>query len=108
MACKRSPVRSRLPPPDRPPTIVKVLRSPSSRGLGHRPFTAVTPVRIRLGTPTESTHWTVDTRAATPQPQGASDVSADTLPLPSFGHYLKRASIYGTSTAGTNHRASPR
>ena len=25
--------------------------SPSSRGLGHRPFTAATPVRIRLGTP---------------------------------------------------------
>ena len=26
-------------------------RSPSSRGLGHRPFTAVTGVRIPLGTP---------------------------------------------------------
>src|SRR5580693_558891 len=28
-----------------------VLQSPSSRGLGHRPFTAVTGVRIPLGTP---------------------------------------------------------
>src|SRR6185312_16904034 len=27
------------------------LASPSSRGLGHRPFTAVTRVRIPLGTP---------------------------------------------------------
>ncbi len=27
------------------------LQSPSSRGLGHRPFTAVTGVRIPLGTP---------------------------------------------------------
>src|ERR1051325_9833527 len=44
MACKRSPVRSRLPPPTDP-------QSPSSRGLGHRPFTAVTWVRIPVGTP---------------------------------------------------------
>ena len=29
----------------------KVSASPSSRGLGHRPFTAVTGVRIPLGTP---------------------------------------------------------
>src|SRR6266480_74178 len=28
--------------------------SPSSRGLGHRPFTAVTGVRIPLGTPIKS------------------------------------------------------
>ena len=27
------------------------LLSPSSRGLGHRPFTAVTGVRIPVGTP---------------------------------------------------------
>ena len=27
------------------------ILSPSSRGLGHRPFTAVTGVRIPLGTP---------------------------------------------------------
>src|SRR3974390_2056486 len=43
MACKRSAVRSRLPPPP---------KSPSSRGLGHDPFTVVTGVRIPLGTPT--------------------------------------------------------
>src|SRR6516165_8442368 len=28
--------------------------SPSSRGLGHRPFTAATGVRIPLGTPTKT------------------------------------------------------
>ncbi len=47
MACKRSAVRSRLPPPKRK----EVTKSPSSRGLGHRPFTAITRVRISLGTP---------------------------------------------------------
>ena len=30
-------------------TIAKPQTSPSSRGLGHRPFTAVTRVRIPLG-----------------------------------------------------------
>jgi hypothetical protein len=45
MACKRSAVRSRLAPP------IRLHASPSSRGLGHRPFTAVTGVRIPLGTP---------------------------------------------------------
>ncbi len=35
-----------------PPGSTKVLyASPSSRGLGHRPFTAATGVRIPLGTP---------------------------------------------------------
>ena len=42
MACKRSAVRSRLPPPD---------VSPSSRGLGHHPFTVGTGVRIPLEMP---------------------------------------------------------
>ena len=46
MACKRSAVRSRLAPPEK-----ARFRSPSSRGLGHRPFTAVTGVRTPLGTP---------------------------------------------------------
>ena len=41
MACKGSAVRSRLAPGH--------VLSPSSRGLGHRPFTAVTGVRIPLG-----------------------------------------------------------
>jgi hypothetical protein len=45
MACKRSAVRSRLPPPTRSD------ETPSSRGLGHRPFTAVTGVRIPVGSP---------------------------------------------------------
>jgi hypothetical protein len=49
MACKRSPVRSRLPPPET--RLDSRIRSPSSRGLGHRPFTAVTGVRIPVGTP---------------------------------------------------------
>ena len=58
MACKRSPVRSRLAPPIfrgrvLPPFIFYL--SPSSRGLGHRPFTAVTGVRIPLGTPNKET-----------------------------------------------------
>src|SRR5438876_5966259 len=48
MACKRSAVRSRLAPP---PASRFSATSPSSRGPGHRPFTAVTGVRIPLGTP---------------------------------------------------------
>src|SRR4029079_2080600 len=48
MACKRSAVRSRLAPPK------FIAASPSSRGPGHRPFTAVTGVRIPLGTPIPS------------------------------------------------------
>ena len=43
MACKRSAVRSRYPPPE--------FWSLSSRGLGHNPFTVGTGVRIPLGTP---------------------------------------------------------
>ena len=43
MACKRSAVRSRYPPPR--------SRSLSSRGLGHDPFTVGTGVRIPVGTP---------------------------------------------------------
>ncbi len=50
MACKRSAVRSRLPPPVAVKLVAKVL-SPSSRGLGHHPFTVSTGVRIPLGTP---------------------------------------------------------
>ena len=49
MACKRSTVRSRLAPP--PFKSAVAAGSPSSRGPGHRPFTAVTGVRIPLGTP---------------------------------------------------------
>ena len=62
MACKRSAVRSRLPPPltvSGTPFPEAAGRkserlfagSPSSRGLGHDPFTVVTGVRIPLGTP---------------------------------------------------------
>ena len=39
------------PPHGRVPAATSVRRSPSSRGLGHRPFTAVTGVRIPVGTP---------------------------------------------------------
>ena len=51
MACKRSAVRSRLPPPSTRLQSAVLSGSPSSRGLGHRPFTAVTGVRIPMGTP---------------------------------------------------------
>src|SRR5450631_538217 len=51
MACKRSAVRSRLPPPTR---FGFQYWSPSSRGLGHRPFTAITGVRIPVGTPVKT------------------------------------------------------
>ncbi len=52
MACKRSAVRSRIPPPvSTAVTAQAVSTSPSSRGLGHRPFTAITGVRIPVGTP---------------------------------------------------------
>src|ERR1035441_10116440 len=52
MACKRSAVRSRLAPP----VLVCEIgffrpASPSSRGLGHIPFTDATGVRIPVGTP---------------------------------------------------------
>ncbi len=60
MACKRSAVRSRLPPPlsctgtsacsNKAKQLGQVL-SPSSRGLGHHPFTVSTGVRIPVGTP---------------------------------------------------------
>src|SRR5436305_10079669 len=33
------------------PDLKRYPQSPSSRGLGHRPFTAVTGVRIPVGTP---------------------------------------------------------
>ena len=56
MACRRSAVRSRLAPPRlhgnraaSPGSPVKT--SPSSRGLGHYPFTVATGVRIPVGTP---------------------------------------------------------
>ena len=43
MACNMSAVRSRYPPPE--------IRSLSSRGLGHDPFTVGTGVRIPVGMP---------------------------------------------------------
>ncbi len=51
MACKRSAVRSRLPPPRRKNNSSDSPGSPSSRGLGHHPFTVSTGVRIPVGTP---------------------------------------------------------
>ena len=64
MACKRSAVRSRLPPPSRSP------QSPSSRGLGHRPFTAVTGVRIPWGGVPEHFACPVCANSANPDPAG--------------------------------------
>jgi hypothetical protein len=53
MACKRSAVRSRLAPPEFSTSSRSLvgLQSPSSRGLGHHPFTVRTGVRIPVGTP---------------------------------------------------------
>ena len=52
MACKRSAVRSRLAPPDFAQDRIDFRpASPSSRGLGHHPFTVRTGVRIPVGTP---------------------------------------------------------
>ena len=48
MACRRSAVRSRLAPPSPTPNRPGPHRLV---GLGHRPFTATTGVRIPLGTP---------------------------------------------------------
>ncbi len=48
MACKRSAVRSRLPPPK---DIIVPGLTLSSRGLGHHPFTVSTGVRIPVGSP---------------------------------------------------------
>ncbi len=58
MACKRSAVRSRLPPPkcrkcsqeQDSKESVQVMTL-SSRGLGHHPFTVSTGVRIPVGSP---------------------------------------------------------
>ena len=72
MACKRSAVRSRLSPPPYPGRKASGL-SLSSRGLGHRPFTAVTGVRIPVGTP--------DTRPCHP-----AGFSALGRALPPFPH----------------------
>src|SRR5438094_1199468 len=54
MACKRSAVRSRLPPPSFEKKVNGSPGSPSSRGPGHHPFTVSTGVRIPLGTPARS------------------------------------------------------
>ena len=51
MACKRSSVRSRLPPPHRLITVSSKVLTLSSRGLGHHPFTVSTGVRIPVGSP---------------------------------------------------------
>ncbi len=66
MACRRSSVRSRLAPPKSTVTrrfIFSRHWSPSSRGRGHRPFTAVTGVRIPLGTPVKSSRYLINSRA---------------------------------------------
>ena len=83
MACKRSAVRSRLPPPHK---ICKAVRervcgrsgSPSSRGLGHHPFTVSTGVRIPLGTP-RKTRVRVLLGSPTPQRQDARPARAENL-----------------------------
>ncbi len=51
MACKRSAVRSRLPPPESVELETVQVLTLSSRGLGHHPFTVSTGVRIPVGSP---------------------------------------------------------
>ena len=84
MACRRSPVRSRLAPPRfcgtrscftcpsgqprRDGTDNSISASPSSRGLGHDPFTVVTGVRIPLGTPLLPTPATAGVFVCNTQP----------------------------------------
>ena len=49
LSCKQGVAGSR--PAGGPTTPTRVIKSPSSSGPGPRPFTAATPVRIRLGVP---------------------------------------------------------
>ncbi len=86
--------------------------SPSSRGLGHCPFTAATGVRIPLGTPSKSPeNQAVTTRAAqaaffvfgtSETVRKLSSFGLPARPLPSHPSRVKRASVYG----GQNHSGS--
>ncbi len=93
MACRRSAVRSRLAPP----SANKSFRSPSSRGLGHRPFTAATGVRIPVGTPyplpwvSPEVHQTPLSRGFLCLPLACPSISIE---LPQFGGMFR-----GDSTA---------
>ena len=60
-------------------------RPPSSSGLGHRPFTAAAPVRIRLGVPTVGgAHWArpplSSTNSSKDEPRGPRLACADDRP----------------------------
>jgi hypothetical protein len=91
MACKRSAVRSRLPPPTSlsgfcpQQRSAAVRKSPSSRGLGHRPFTAQTGVRIPVGTPARppiSPHIPDKANSAVGGAQGSHGRPAGSAPAP--------------------------
>ncbi len=75
MACKRSAVRSRLPPPKFSRADQSKVLTPSSRGLGHHPFTVSTGVRIPVGSPRFIARWS-KRKLVTLGPQGR------TFPLP--------------------------
>ena len=73
-----------------PPGSTKVSRaSPSSRGPGHRPFTAVTGVRIPLGTPIFATDTTFSRQGRLERNPGVSASRLDSAPMRIrlFGHY---------------------
>jgi hypothetical protein len=64
-------------------SFIDPTRSPSSRGLGHRPFTAVTGVRIPVGTPAQ--HVQLDRRA----------LRRDDSPVPPWGWRQAPANLKG-------------
>src|SRR5216110_2067443 len=64
-------------------------KSPSSRGLGHRPFTAVTGVRIPVGTPTVRGNFWARSRSESPCRRPAPDGEVP-LSVPRDRHALDR------------------
>ena len=113
MACKRSAVRSRLPPPQsrRPGQPgLRPYKSLSSRGLGHRPFTAVTGVRIPVGTPEKTTACSNASRFCFSHvPQMSllcSGTSKSSIGRRCFGAWILR-NRFASATASESQGASP-
>ena len=86
--------------------------SPSSRGLGHRPFTAVTRVRIPLGTPFKSIGYAVPVTAKpSPYPKHSKgggrvcDTARGDLPLRS--RYRSTGAALADAPGSINCSSSP-